>query len=206
MNAKATQLEDTKPVACHTPKDCRLAGLRRFAIAITTLNILGHFWFGFEQSFAQPLISLAAGYTMELVLELIDAWAYRRRPKFLGGGVQTFVDFFLSAHITSLAVGMLLYANDRLLAVAFGAATAVASKAIFRAPVGTGSRHYMNPSNFGITVVLLTCPWVGVVPPYHFTENFLGYGSWVLPAIIVCSGSLLNTCFTKRIPLIITWL
>jgi hypothetical protein len=28
----------------------RLGGLRRFAVAITVLNILGHAFFGFEQS------------------------------------------------------------------------------------------------------------------------------------------------------------
>jgi hypothetical protein len=28
----------------------QLGGLRRFALAITVFTILGHFWFGFEQS------------------------------------------------------------------------------------------------------------------------------------------------------------
>ncbi|NEQ87997.1 MAG: enediyne biosynthesis protein UnbU, partial [Moorea sp. SIO2I5] len=32
----------------------RLGGLRRFAIAITVLNLLGHTVLGFEQSWAQP--------------------------------------------------------------------------------------------------------------------------------------------------------
>jgi hypothetical protein len=36
----------------------RLADLRRFAIAITVLNILGHTVLGFEQSWAVPLVSL----------------------------------------------------------------------------------------------------------------------------------------------------
>jgi len=31
-------------------KSGHLGGLRRFATAITVFNILGHFWFGFEQS------------------------------------------------------------------------------------------------------------------------------------------------------------
>jgi hypothetical protein len=37
----------------------RLGGLRRFAIAISILNILGHTVLGFEQSWAQPLVALA---------------------------------------------------------------------------------------------------------------------------------------------------
>ena len=32
-------------------------------------------------------------------------------------------------------------------------------------------RHFMNPSNFGITVTLLAFSWVNIAPPYHFTEN-----------------------------------
>ncbi|HKY04701.1 MAG TPA: enediyne biosynthesis protein UnbU, partial [Blastocatellia bacterium] len=58
----------------------RLGGLRRFAVAITVFNILGHTVFGFEQSWAQPLAALAAAYSVEILLELIDAWANRRRP------------------------------------------------------------------------------------------------------------------------------
>jgi Na+-translocating ferredoxin:NAD+ oxidoreductase RnfD subunit len=182
----------------------RLAGLRRFAVAITILNILGHTWFGFEQSFATPLVALRAGYSTELILELIDAWAMRRplriQPTFWG-----VVDFFLSAHITGLAVGMLLYANDRLWVVAFGVVVAIASKAIFRFKVGKDYKHFFNPSNLGITVVLLTFHWVGIVPPYHFTENLGNVGTWVLPGIIICSGTLLNALFTKRIPLAVAW-
>jgi Na+-translocating ferredoxin:NAD+ oxidoreductase RnfD subunit len=182
----------------------RLAGLRRFAVAISILNILGHTWFGFEQSWATPLVALLAGYSSEFLLELIDAWAMRR-PLRIEPRFWSVIDFFLSAHITGLAVGMLLYANDRLWVVAFGVVVAIASKAIFRFKVGKDYKHFFNPSNFGISVVLLTFPWVGIVMPYHFTENLGSVGTWVLPGIIICSGSLLNTLFTKRIPLAVAW-
>jgi Na+-translocating ferredoxin:NAD+ oxidoreductase RnfD subunit len=177
----------------------RLAGLRRFAIAITVLNLLGHLWFGFEQSFAQPLVSLLAAYSTELVLELIDAWAMRR-PLRIKPNLRSVIDFFLSAHISGLAVAMLLYANDRLWVVAFGAAVAITSKAIFRFKAGDDYRHFFNPS-----AVLLTFPWVGIVPPYHFTENLGNVGTWVFPSVIICTGSLLNIVFTKRIPLVLAW-
>lgn len=183
----------------------RLAGLRRFAVAITLLNILGHTVFGFEQSFAQPFVAVAAAYSMELIVELANAWAGKRRPVFLGG-VRNAVDFLLSAHISGLAVAMLLYANDRLWVVAFAAATAIGSKAIFRVRVGEGSRHFLNPSNFGIAFTLLIFPWVGIAQPYQFTEHLSAAGSWILPAIIVLSGSFLNAMFTKKIPLILAWL
>jgi enediyne biosynthesis protein E5 len=183
----------------------RLGGLRRFAIAITVLNILGHTWFGFEQSLAQPLAALATAYSMELALELIDSWAKRRRPNFLGG-FRNFVDFLLSAHISGLAVGMLLYANDRLWPIVFATIAALGSKSLIRARVGQGSRHLFNPSNFGISITLLAFPWVGISPPYHFTENLDSAGDWILPAAIVVSGTLLNARFTKKLPLIAAWL
>jgi len=184
----------------------RLGGLRRFAVAITVLNILGHAFFGFEQSLAQPVVALASAYSVELLLELIDARCNRRPLRFLGGGVRRFVDFLLSAHITGLACAMLLYANERLGPVMFAAVVAICSKCILRAPAERGTRHFFNPSNFGITITLLAFSWVSIAPPYQFTENMTGYGDWILPAIIVCTGTFLNAMFTRRLPLIAAWL
>ena len=31
-------------------------------------------------------------------------------------------------------------------------------------------------------------------------------GDWVLPGVIICSGTFLNTRFTKRLALILAWL
>jgi hypothetical protein len=182
-----------------------LAGLRRFAIAITALNVLGHSWFGFEQSLAQPLISLAVAYSTELLLEAADAAVGRRRPRF-AGSPRALVDFLLPAHISGLAASMLISANDRLWVVAFTAATAIASKTVFRVSAGTSSRHYLNPSNFGITATLLLFPSVGVAQPYQFTENLGDLGDCLLPALIVVTGSFLNARCTGRLPLIGAWL
>ncbi len=185
-------------------RDLRLPALRRFAVAITLLNLLGHTVLGFEQSWAQPLVGVFTAYALEFLFELIHARVERRPLRCLGGW-RVVVDFLLSAHITGLAVSMLLYANDRLLPVAFATAAATGSKVIFRAPVGGGTRHCFNPSNFGITLTLLAFPWVGIAPPYHFTENLTGAGDWILPGLIVLSGSFLNARFTHRIPLIAAW-
>jgi enediyne biosynthesis protein E5 len=184
----------------------RLGGLRRFAIAITVLNILGHTFFGFEQSLAHPVVALASAYSVELLLEFIDARCNRRPLRFLGGGPRKFVEFLLSAHITGLACAMLLYANERLGPVVFASVVAICSKAVLRIPAGAGTRHFFNPSNFGITVTLLVFSWVSVAPPYQFTENMTGVGDWILPAVIVCTGTFLNARFTHRLPLIAAWL
>jgi len=184
----------------------RLGGLRRFAVAITVLNILGHAFFGFEQSWAQPVVALISAYSAELLLEFVDARCRRRPLRFMGGGARKFVEFLLSAHITGLACAMLLYANERLGPVVFASVVAICSKCLLRVPVANGTRHFLNPSNFGITVTLLVFAWVSVAPPYQFTENMTGAGDWILPAVIVCTGTFLNARFTHRLPLIAAWL
>jgi len=185
-------------------KDMRLAALRRFAVAISVLNYLGHAVLGFEQSYAHVLIALATAYSVELGLEVVDARACRRRVAFRGGVVR-FVDFLLPAHITALACAMLLYPNARLGPIVFAAAFGVASKSVFRARIGGDPRHFMNPSNAGIAITLLVFPWVGVAMPYQFTENLYGAADWLLPLVFVFVGSFLNARFTRRIPLIAAW-
>ena len=192
------------------PKDLRLPALRRFAFAITLLNVLGHTVLGFEQSWAAPLVGLGAAYATEIALELIAAWQQGRRPRLLTGGPVGAIDFLLSAHITGLATSMLLYTGERLAPIAFAAAAAIGSKTIFRAPApapggGRGSRHFLNPSNFGITATLLAFSYVGIVQPYMFTEKLNATGSWVLPAVLVGAGTFLNGRFTHKLPLIAGW-
>ncbi|MBD8891910.1 enediyne biosynthesis protein UnbU [Labrenzia suaedae] len=189
--------------------DTRLKGLARFAFAITVLNVLGHLWLGFEQSWITPFVALSAAYGTELAAETAQAFAERRQPRYLGTPGK-FVSFLLSAHISGLAVGMLLFAAEQLWVVAFGASLAVASKWLFRVTVptenGPASRHFLNPSNFGITVVLLLFPSVGIAPPYMFAENTSGVLDWLLPLLVISTGSLLNTKLTGRMPLIGAWL
>jgi hypothetical protein len=186
------------------PKDMRLAALRRFGFAITVLNVAGHTVLGFEQSWAQPLVSVATAYVLELIVETLDSRAAGRRPRY-AGGVGRLVDFLLPGHITGLACAMLLYSNDRLLPIMFATAVAVASKYLVRVPVRGKMRHVLNPSNIGITAVLLLFPWVGIAPPYHFTENLVGAADWILPGVFIVVGTLLNTRFTRKLPLILAW-
>lgn len=183
----------------------RLGGLRRFAIAITVFNILGHTVFGFEQAWIQPLVSVLTAYVCEIWFELVDCYIQRRKPRF-SGGWRNAVDFLLSAHITGVACAMLLYSNARLMPIVFASAAAITSKAVLRVAMEKSSRHFLNPSNFGITLTLLLFPWVGIAPPYHFSENIHGWGSWILPAIIVISGSFLNIKFTKRFCVALGWI
>ena len=183
-------------------------GLLPFAIAITVLNLLGHLWLGFEQAWLTPFVAVGAAYASEIATEwAINGWAKAR----FRGGARHLAVFLLPAHITGLAVGMLLYTNERFVVVAFAASLAVFSKVLLRVPVPGApagvTTHFMNPSNLGIAVTLLLfSDWVGVAQPYQFTENVSGALDWILPLIICCSGSLLNWRATKRITLVLAWL
>jgi len=187
------------------PRDMRVAALGRFAIAISTLNILGHFYLGFEQSWAQPLVGLATAYVIELLLETLSAWG-EQRPARYRGGLNNFLSLMLPAHVTGLAVPMLLYANNHFWPIVMGVAIGIGSKYMFRVKMGNATRHFFNPSNTGIAATLLIFPWVGIAPPYHFTEDISGWLDWALPALIILSGSFLNWRFTHKLPLILGWL
>jgi enediyne biosynthesis protein E5 len=189
----------------------RLGGLSRFAFAITVLNIVGHAFLGFEQSWITPFASIAAAYTTEFVGETFESRYARRRARYTGSFLDL-VKFLLPAHISGLAVGMLLYAVENIAAIMFAASLAMASKYLFRAVVGVDRdgrrmiRHVLNPSNFAITTTLLLFPTVGIAPPYQFTENTSGIVDWILPVVIICTGSYLNIKATGRIPLILAWI
>jgi hypothetical protein len=190
------------PAGQKPAKDVRIAALRRFAISISVLNILGYLWLGFEQPWSWPVMAVLTAYITELLVESASAWANRRTPGYRGHGMKGLVDFLLPAHITGLAVNMLLYANAQAWLVVFAVVVAVGQKAILRAPINGKLRHFMNPSNFGIVVALLLFRWVSIAPPYEFTENVGTVLRWVIPALILASGTLLNTQLTKKMPLI----
>lgn len=188
-----------------TPAQRRIAALRRFAIGISTLTVVGHTVLGLEQSWLQALVSLTTCYSAELILERIDAWSAQRPPRF-AGGLRALIDFMLPAHITALAIALLLYPGDRIWPFVLAGVIAVGSKWVFRAPIGTTSRHFLNPSNFGMAATLLIMPSVGIAPPYHFTENVSGWADWAVPAIVFVTGTLLNVRLTGKVPLIAAWL
>lgn len=116
-------------------------------------------------------------------------------------------EFLLPAHITALAVNMLLYANDLLLPILLGVFIGVAGKHVLQAPINGRMRHYMNPSNFGITVSLLMFgSWISIAPPYEFTENANTFFRVGIPLVIATAGTVINAMLTKRIPLVVGWL
>ena len=188
-----------------SPLERRDAALRRFAISLTAFTLAGAFLLGFEDSWAQPLVALATAYPLELLLETLEAWAQKRPARYLGGP-KAFVHYLLPAHISALSIALLLYPNARLMPIVFATAVAIASKFLLRAPVNGGWRHFLNPSNVGISLTLVAFPWVGISPPYQFTENVYGVWDWVLPVAVLGAGTMLNAKLTGKGPLILGWL
>jgi Na+-translocating ferredoxin:NAD+ oxidoreductase RnfD subunit len=184
--------------------DLRLAGLRRFAITISVVNILGHIVLGFESSWAQMFVALLTAYATEIVLEIADARANKRACRFTGG-TGKLIDFLLSAHIAGLAVSMLLYTGELLLPFVFASAVAIASKALFTAPVDGFRRHFLNPSNTGIAITVLLFPVLSPIMPWQFTEGLSVGTSRAFPVLLVCLGIFMNWRYSKRLPLVLGW-
>lgn len=187
------------------PSNPRVSALRRFAVSITALTVIGHLLLGIEQSWAQTVVAVGTSHVLTLALEWVEAKALRRPPAF-AGGTQAFVTFLLPAHISGMAIGLLLYPSDRLWPFAFAAAVAVAGKYVIRAPVKGRMRHAMNPSNLGIAATLVLFPSVGVGLPYMFTETTSGALDWIIPALLLASGLLLNLTLTGKGPLVAAWI
>jgi enediyne biosynthesis protein E5 len=201
------QLTTEKPSGkAKRPADPRYLALRNFAISITVFNIVGYTLLGFEQPWLWPFLAVAAGYATEIVFELISSWAYQRRPRFLGNGPRGAYEFLLPAHITALAVNMLLYANNQFWPVLFGVVLAVSQKHVLQAPIAGKMRHFMNPSNLGICAVLLLFgSWVSISPPYMFSEWASSLFRLMIPMVILVSGTVINAMLTRRVALIVGW-
>ena len=183
----------------------RFFALWYFTILLTLWTILGDTVLGFEQSYAQPIIGVLTACAVAFLLEGIDAWTSHRTPRFAGNWMNA-INFLPPCIIPGLACAMLIYANERLTPIIFAAALSVASKVIFRAPIGNGqTQHIFNPSNLGITVTLLLLPAAGLAPPYQFTENLTGIWHWALPAIVLVTGTIIHGKFTGRLPLVLAW-
>src|SRR6266496_1510988 len=204
----------TKPVAVPAgppapvplKRDPRYLALRNFAISITVFSVFGYTILGFEQPWLWPILAVATGYSTEITMELAQSWFERRKPRFIGVSPRETMAFFLPAHITSLAVNMLLYANSRLWPVLFGVVVGVSQKAILQAPINGRMRHFMNPSNLGIATTLLVFYWVSIAPPYEFTEHVSDVFRVAIPMLIITAGTVINATLTRRIPLIVGFL
>ena len=131
-------------------------------------------------------------------------WPVKKTPRFTGG-VTNFVDFLLPAHISGMAVSMLLYCGSQLLPFAFASTVAIASKALLTVKVNNAERHFLNPSNTGIALTVLLFPAIAPIMPWQFTENLSSNWSSAFPVIVIVLGTYMNLYYAKRMPLVLGW-
>ena len=96
----------------------RLFALWYFCILMIVWNVLGHTVLGFEQSWATPVVAVAAAIFVQMLLDWVDAKAKNRELRFTGS-LGNFLNFLPAAIIPGFACGMLLYPNERLWPVVF---------------------------------------------------------------------------------------
>jgi hypothetical protein len=188
--------------------DPRYLALRNFAISISVFNIFGYTLLGFEQPWVWPFISVFYAYFLEIAFENISAWAQRRKVRYRGNGFRGVYEFLLPSHITALACNMLLYGNSQIWPILFAVGVGVTGKHALQAPVQGRMRHFMNPSNFGITMTLLVFggSWMSIAPPYEFTEKANTFFRIMIIVIIATAGTVINALLTKKTLLIVGWM
>jgi enediyne biosynthesis protein E5 len=207
VQAQDGALTAPPPAKAKKPADPRYLALRNFAMSISAFQVFGYTLLGFEQPWAWPIFAVITGWTTDITLETISAWAYKRRPDYRGRGLRGLYEFLLPAYITSLAVNMLMYANNQFWPIMFGVMVGVSSKYVLRAPIAGKMRHFMNPSNLGISVCLLVfARWISIAPPYMFTEWANSLFRLMVPLVILTAGTVLNSMLTKRTALIVGWM
>ncbi|WP_051752490.1 hypothetical protein [Streptosporangium amethystogenes] len=192
----------------------RSRALRRSAWSLTLITVLGHTVLGFEQSPLAPVVGALTGVTTEFALETVEAWAWRRPARYLGVPRDRVADFFLPSYIRGLLCAMLLYGNGHLMPIVLAVLVGVGSTYLFRvrAPEPTGRTGgdapgvaFLNPVAFGIVVVLLLFPWVGLAPAYQFTAWVSGPFDLIVPLAVLAGGVAANAGPAGRLPLVLGW-
>ncbi|MBT3785588.1 enediyne biosynthesis protein UnbU [bacterium] len=185
--------------------DRRAHALKRFAAALTLFNVLGREFFGFEESWISALVAVGTGISVEIFLEVVEARSSRRKSSMNAAPYEVFI-FLLPAYISSLSLSMLIYCGDNLAPYAFGAAIAICSKYLVRAPIMGKFTHILNPSATGICAAIFLLPSTSTAPPYQYIENLSINGELFLFGFMAFAGSFMNVMFTRRHPLVLAFM
>ncbi len=177
--------------------------LRRFAVTITIVNLLGHLYIGFETSYACTMVSVANACFVQALLEWIRSKIEGQEPLYAQMG---FIDFLLPAYIVGMTCAMFLFTNGKFLPLIFATTVAIGSKFILRIRAGERSLHFLNPSNLAIVVSLALFPAVAIIMPYSFSAGLGDIGDVLFPGVLFTLGCFVNGVLTKRLILIFTWL
>ena len=188
-------------IAAVSGKPDRSRALRRFAVTITIVTLLGHLYIGFETSYACTVVSVISACTVQWLLEWVRAKSSGAEPLYSKG----MLDFLLPAYIVGMTCGMFLFTNGDFWPLIFATTVAISSKFLFRIKLGNRTTHFLNPSNFALVVALCVFPSVTMIMPFSFSAGLGNVGDVLFPIILFSLGCLVNGIFTKRLILIFAW-
>lgn len=135
-------------------------------ILITVILLVGQVTFGILESYPQTITAILVSITLEIILSLL---VYGKFPH------------LASAYISGISVGILTRSPE-FWPFALCAAISVVSKYVIR----IRGRHIWNPSNFGISVMLLIAPFAYSTLSIQWGNNLWAMiVIWTLGSIII---------------------
>jgi Na+-transporting NADH:ubiquinone oxidoreductase subunit NqrB len=168
MSTTTAQAATLAPPAAGAKAPPKLFGIdSRFVapIFITLILLVGQLTYGILESYAMTALAIVTAVALEIVLGrlLVGRWPH-----------------LASAYISGISVGILTR-SPYAWPFALCSALSITSKYVLR----VRDRHIWNPSNFGISVMLLLAPWAYSTLSVQWGNNLWPMlVIWVLGAII----------------------
>ena len=163
--AQATPLTVPASQAKQPPKLFGIDGRFVAPIFITFILLLGQLTYGILESYAMTALAIVTAVALEIVLGrlLVGKWPH-----------------LASAYISGISVGILTR-SPYAWPFALCSAISITSKYVLR----VRDRHIWNPSNFGISVMLLLAPWAYSTLSVQWGNNLWPMlVIWMLGAVI----------------------
>src|ERR1043165_7936406 len=141
-------------------------------IFITFILLVGQLTYGILESYAMTALAIVAAIAVEVLLGrlLVGRWPH-----------------LASAYITGISVGILTRSPYGC-PFALCSAISIPSKSVLR----VRDRHIWNPSNFGISVMLLIAPWA-------YSTLSVQWGNNIWPMLVIWVLGALITYHVRRI-------
>ena len=162
-------------------KQPRLFGLDSRFIApifITFILLVGQLTYGILESYALTALAIVTAIALELILGRVFAGKWPH---------------LASAYITGISVGILTR-SPYAWPFALCSAISIASKYVLR----VRGRHIWNPSNFGISVMLLLAPWA-------YSTLSVQWGNNLWPVLVIWTLGAVITYHVGRIHVTLTY-
>ena len=180
--------DGSDPIGCEPPRTgreiVRLGGLRRFAFAITFLNVLGHAVAGFRDIMGPPTRAAIATAWSAGGAARVD-----RRPRdWPAGSLARRPSDRLLPLGPDLRDGRLDASLPRRQTLAGRSGDCPGGRFEGRPALRDRRPHATRPEPVELRYCKpcsLLFPQVGIAAPYQFTEALSGYGNWVLPALLI---------------------